>query len=160
MDAVGILRLTFLIDDRHELDMLLVLAPLGVTDIGRLLLRDEVEDMSLAETLEDHVDLLGLQTTLLGDKGLVDVVVIGEESAVVAQQGGDDALLVVGVVLQSVEFVAADSEHDACLIILFLCVFDVASTVEDLQGGVDLDGEVVEGMTELVDVELEGVVIA
>ena len=48
--------------------MLLVLAPLGVTDIGRLLLRDEVEDMSLAKTLEDHVDLLGLQVTLLGDE--------------------------------------------------------------------------------------------
>ena len=68
MDAVGILGLTFLVDDGHELDMLLVLAPLGVTDIGRLLLRDEVEDMSLAETLEDHVDLLGLQVTLLGDE--------------------------------------------------------------------------------------------
>ena len=68
MDAVGILSLPLLVDDRHELDMLLVLAPLGVTDIGRLLLRDEVEDMALTETLEDHVDLLGLQATLLGDK--------------------------------------------------------------------------------------------
>ena len=60
MDAVGILRLTFLVDNGHELDVLLVLAPLGITDVGCFLLWDEVEDMTLAETLEDHVDLLGL----------------------------------------------------------------------------------------------------
>ena len=160
MDTVGILCLTLLVDDGHELDMLLVLASLGITDVRCLLLWDEVEDMALAEALEDHVNLLGLQAALLGDEGLVDIIIIGEESAVVAQQGRDDTLFVVGVVLQSVEFVTTDGEHDACLIILLLGIFDVARTVEDLQGRVDLDGEMMEGVTELVDVELEGVVIA
>ena len=95
----------------------------------------------------------------MGDERLVDIIIIGEESAVVAQQGRDDTLFVVGVVLQSVEFVTTDGEHDASLIILFLGVFDVTRTVKDLQGRIDLDGEMVEGVTELIDVEFEGVVI-
>lgn len=93
-------------------------------------------------------------------KALVDEVIVGEETTVVAQHRSDDFLLVGGGVLQTVEVVATDGEHHACLIVLFLCVFDVACTVEYLQRGIGLNGEVAEGVAELIDVELEDMVIA
>ena len=64
-----------------------------------------------------------------------------------------------GVVFSS-EFASRDGEHQSRLIVLFLRIFDVARTAEDLQRGVYHDGKMVEGVTELVDVELEGVVVA
>ncbi len=59
MDAFSELCLTLLVDGGHELDMFLVLAPLGVADIGCLLLWDEMKDVTLAETLQDHIYLMG-----------------------------------------------------------------------------------------------------
>ena len=68
VDALSKLRLSLLIDDGHELDMLFILAPLSITDIGRLLLWNEVEDMALTKILQYQVNLLGLQAALLGNE--------------------------------------------------------------------------------------------
>jgi hypothetical protein len=46
------------------------------------------------------------------------------------------------------------------LIVLFLRVFDITCTVENLEGRVDLNREMTEGVTELIYVKLEGVIIA
>ena len=78
MDALAEEGLALLIDRRGNLHVLLILAPLQVSHVGRLLLGDEVDDVLLAETLQDEVDLLGLQGTLLGDEALVDEVVVHE----------------------------------------------------------------------------------
>ena len=51
-DTLAELCQTLFIDGWRELQELLVLAPLGVADIRRLLLRDEVEDMPLTQTDE------------------------------------------------------------------------------------------------------------
>ena len=160
LDAPAELFLPFLIDGGRQLHVLHVLAPLGIADIGCLLLWNEVQDMALAQTLQGHVDLMGLEGRLLGDETLVDIVVVGEESAVVTQQGRDDLFLISGSVLQAVQVVAAEGEHHAGLVVLFFRVFDIARPAEDLQGRVYLDGEMAEGVAELVDVEFEGVVIA
>ena len=94
MNTLCELRLTILIDGGHQLDVLLVFTSLGIPDVWRFLLWDEVKDVPLAETFKDHVDLMGLEAALRGEETLVDIVVVGEESAVVAQQGCDDFLLV------------------------------------------------------------------
>ena len=80
------LRQTLFIDGRRELQELLVFPSLGIADVGCLLLGDEVEDVTLAETDERLIELLWLQASLTGDEVFVDVMVVGEESAVVAQQ--------------------------------------------------------------------------
>ena len=140
--------------------MLTILTALQVSDIRRLFLRNEVQDVLLAEVFQNHVDLLRLEATLAGNETLVDEVVVDEESTVISQQGRDDFLFVGRVVLQTIELVTTDGKHHAGFIILFLCIFDVACTVQNFQSRVDLDREVAEGVTELVDIELEGGVIA
>ena len=45
-DALPELFLTIFVDGRWELDILHILTPLGVADIGRLFLWDEMQDMS------------------------------------------------------------------------------------------------------------------
>ena len=57
-------------------------------------------------------------------------------------------------------FSAGHGEHHAGLIVLLFGILDVASALQNLKGRVDLDGEVAEGMAELIDVELEGMAIA
>ena len=96
----------------------------------------------------------------MGDEALVDEGVIDEESAVVAQQGGDDAVFVGFQFSEPVQLVTGEEEHDAGLVLLFLDVIDVAGTVQNLQRGVYLNGEMVELATEVIDVELEGGVVA
>ena len=102
---------------------------------------------------------MGLKGCLLGEETLVDIIIIGEKSAIVTQQGRNHLLLVGRGVLQSVQVVATDGKHHAGLVVLLLRVFDITSPVQDLQGRIHLDGEVTEGMTELIDVKLERVVI-
>ena len=116
--------------------------------------------MPLTETFEYLVHLLRLQGCLTGQESLVDVVVVGEQTAVVAQKRRDDPLFVGGVVLQFVQFPTTHGEHQSCLVVLLLGIFDIACPGEDLQSRINLYGEMTESMTELVDVELKGVVIA
>ena len=101
-----------------------------------------------------------LQGCLTGKESLVDVVVVGEQTAIVAQKRRDDPLFVGGVVFQFVQFPTVNGEHQPCLVILLFGVFDIACPGEDLQSGINLYGEMTESMAELVDVELKGVVIA
>ena len=160
LDAVTELFLALLIDCRQQLHILCFFASLQIAHVRCLLLRDEMQNMFLAQVFQDHIQLLGLKAALAGDKSLVDEIVIDKQSTVVSQQGGDDFFLVGCNILQPVEFVAADGEHQACLVVLLFRIFDIACAIQNLQGGVYLDGEVAESMTKLIDVELEGGVIA
>ena len=157
--ALTELRQALLVDCRRELQQLLVLPPLGIAYVGRLLLGYEVQDMPLTETFEYLVHLVRLQGCLTGKESLVDVVVVGEQTAIVAQKRRDDPLFVGGVVFQFVQFPTVNGEHQPCLVILLFGVFDIASASENLQSGINLYGKMTEGMTELFNVELKSVVI-
>ena len=54
------LRQAFLVDFGRELQKFLVLSPLGVADVRGLLLGDEVQDVPLAETFQNLIQLLWL----------------------------------------------------------------------------------------------------
>ena len=96
------------------------------------------------------------QTTLLTDECLVDVSEVGKESTVVAQEGDDEAVLVVGEVAETIELVALHEEAHACLQVRGCIVFYITGTLQNLQGGMDAHREVVEALAENVDVELAG----
>ena len=111
LDAVTELFFALLIDRRQQLHILGFFASLQIAHVRCLLLRDEMQNMFLAQVFQDHIQLLGLKAALAGDKSLVDEIVIDKQSTVVSQQGGDDFFLVGCNILQPVEFVAADGEH-------------------------------------------------
>ena len=83
-DALAELRQALFVDDWRELQNLFVLAPLGVADIWRLLLRNKMQNMALTKSLQNLIDLLWLQGRLTGKESFVDIVVVGKESTVVA----------------------------------------------------------------------------
>ena len=124
-----------------------------------MLLGDEADDVSLRQFLERLVDLRLGHSAFVGNEGLVNESVVDEQSAVVAQQGGDDSFFVGRCLLELVKLVSAEQEHYPCLVLLFLDILDIPRTVEYLQGRVYLNGEMVELVTEVVDTELEGGVI-
>ena len=64
LDALLELVLPLFIDGRPQLDMLHILASLGIADIRCLLLGNEVQDMPFAQALQCHIDLMGLQGCL------------------------------------------------------------------------------------------------
>ena len=160
VDTFAELFLALFIDHRWQLHILGFLSPLQIAYVGRLLLRNEVQDMLLAQVFQDHIQLLRLQSALTGDETLIDEIIVDKQSTIASQQRGDDLLLVGCGVFQTVEFITTDGKHHTCLVVLFFGIFDIARAVQDLQGRVYLNGEMTESVTELVDIKLESGVIA
>lgn len=154
LDALLVLCQALLIDFLRQLHMLAVLPPLHITDIRHLFAGDEVEDVFLGESLQRLIDLMRLHATLVGYHTLVDEAVVGKESSVVAEQGDDDTFLIGGVAAETVEIVTGDKESHTCLVVLLLCILDIAGTLQNLQGSMHTDGEVVELPAEVIDIEL------
>ena len=119
-----------------------------------------MQDMPLAQTFQDQIKLLGLKGRLTGNETLIDIVVVRKQPSVITQESRYHLIFIGGIVLQTVEVVPAHGEHHPGLIILFLRIFNIAGTVQDLQSRIHLNGEVVIGMTELVDIKLESMVIS
>ena len=116
-DALAILFLAMLIDVGRQLDVLRVFATLQVADGGHLLARNVLDDVLVAQRLKYFVEVDGAQSTLLTDERLVDVAEVGKESAIVAQEGDDEAVFVVAEVLQLIEVLTLLQEANARLLV-------------------------------------------
>ena len=123
-----------LIDVGRQLDVLGVFATLQVADGGHLLARDILDDVLVAQRLKYLVEVDGAQSTLLTDERL--------------------AVFVVAEVLQLIEVLPLLQEANARLLVGRRVILYIACTLQNLQGGMYADGEVVETLAEDVDVEL------
>ena len=113
--------------------------------------------MLVGEVLQDHIHLLlCLQTRLLCHETLINIPIVAEQSSIVPQQGSDDIALVGRERFQLVEIIPVDNEMHTRLILLLFRILDISRAHQDLQGRINLNGEMPEGMTELVDIEFMG----
>ncbi len=156
VDALAVLLQALLIDIGREQNVLWVFATLHITDGGNLTAWDILDDMLVGQRLQHFVEVGRAQATLLADECFVNVAKVGKESTVVAQEGDDEAVLIVGEVVETIEFVTFQEETHACLQVGSSIVFYIAGTLQNLQGGMDAHREMVETLTEDVDVELTG----
>ena len=132
--AFAILFQPIFVDTTRYLDVLFVLAALHVADVGYLPTRDEADEVTLRQRYEDVVRLWLRQSRLVGHGVLVDVAVVGKQSAVVAQQGYNDALFVGCRLFQTVEVVTAYQETYAGLVVGFFVIVDISRPLQYLQG--------------------------
>ena len=146
--------LTVLVDSAWQLDVFLVLATLQVANVRHLFAWNKADEMAQRQGFQDVVNHRLGDSGLLGNDALVDVAVVGKESAIVAQKGNDDAFLDGCHLIEAVEFVATDQKAHAGFVVGILVVVDIACAHEDLQGGMNADGEMVETLAELLDIEL------
>ena len=134
--------------------MFLVLATLHIADVGNLLAGNETDEVALRECFQRVVGLRLRQSRLLGQQSLVDVAVVGKETAIVAEQGYDDTVLVGGDLFQAVQVVATYQKTYTGLVVGFLVIFDISGAFQNLQGRMDADGKMAETLAELLDIEL------
>ena len=160
LDALTVLRQALFVNGRGQTDVLAVLASLQITDIRHLPARDKLNDVLHGEHLQCLIDIVGLQAALAGYHTLVDKTEVGKESAVVAQQGNNHFFLVGRVATQAIEIVAGDEKSDTRLIVLLLSIFQIACPLQNLQGSMYTDREVVELSGKVVDIEFASYPVA
>ncbi len=84
-DSLGEKVAPIFIDTFRNDDVLARLAPLRVGDGGHGALRNEVQDVLFGERFQRLIGLVGREVSVVGDALEVDVGVVGEQTAVVAQ---------------------------------------------------------------------------
>ena len=155
IDAVGVLLFALFIDRWRNEQLATVVAGLRVGDVGRFLAWNEVQDVPFVQSRKHEVGLWQGESYLLGEERFVNEHVVGEHAAIVAQQYDDEFVLYLCEAVEPVEFFAVDEEMHTRAVFRFLGIVDVAGAGENLQRAVYLDGEVLEVVAELVDVEFE-----
>ena len=106
MDALPVLLQPLFIDGGQQLNVLAVLAALHIADGRNMLPGNVFYDVLVGQRLQNLMEYNGLQCCLLGDIGFIHISEICKESAIVAEQGDDDALLVRSAVVKTVQLVA------------------------------------------------------
>ncbi len=152
---LGVLLLTRFVDAGGYRHVFSVHPVLFVGDEGHLALRNEVKDMPVAEALQYEIHLLWPQSGDMGDEGLLDVLVIGEETSVASQHGRDDRILIRRVVEEPIELITSHEKFHASLCVRVCLIVDVSSVLQDMKGRCHAERVVAVDEAELVDVERE-----
>ena len=101
-----------------------------VSDKRHGALRNEVQDMSFAQTLEYEVNLLRSESGELRQSALLYIPIVDEESAILAQCGCDDGFLVGTCRIKLIQLVALKYELHACTRVGLGFVLDVSGTCQ------------------------------
>ena len=94
LDALLKLLLSLLVCLRRDDDLLAIYSITQIGDIRYLTARNELDDMSGSQILQGEIHLLDAHAGMVGYQRFVDIHEVGEETAIDAQQGGDDLILV------------------------------------------------------------------
>ena len=94
LNALCILLLTVLIYTGRQYDVFSIFATLGVADIGHLFAWNEIDEVALRQRLQNVVTLGLGNASLLGYDALVNVAIVGKQSAVIAQKTDDNLVLI------------------------------------------------------------------
>ena len=114
--------------------MLAILTPLQIADVGHLLAGYELDDVLFGEQFQGLIDIVGLQTALVGYHTLVNETVIGKQTSVITEKGYNHFLFIRRIASQSVQIITRNDKLHPCLIVLFFQIFDIPSPLKNLQG--------------------------
>ena len=115
-------------------DALQLLPRPGILYEGHLALGNETHDVTLAEAAKNLIDRRVFHLANVGDERQADVGVVGEQSAVGAQQGCDHFLLFLRGLVQHIQFVARQQEAASCCVVGFFLIVDVSGALKNMQG--------------------------
>ncbi len=136
-DALGELFLALLIDGCRYDDFLHVDPFLRVGDERRLALRYEMYDFVMAQRLQYLISLVTIQSGLHRYQSLVYIAIVGEQSAIVAQQGSDYGLFCLSKLVEPIQFVAREEEQHACRGVRVGLVDDISRVLQQFQCRID-----------------------